>query len=132
MHIVYPDVGLVRILRMVANGGLTYAVFSNDVFPASDSELNFFDLDEFDTVEVSESDFDTEGITSGTGFIRAPIINVAPLGGVSREAYGYVITDSVSGELIACARFNDSPRTIAPTETCPVVPILFNFSQLQS
>lgn len=130
---VYPDEGLVRLLRLVADNagaGLTWALFESDTEVSLDSVLTDFTLSDasWGKVVLTESDFDQEQVMLNNGAIQAPMIVFTNTTGSSKTIFGFVIADATNALLIAASRDPAAPVTVINGGTYEVRPILGDYS----
>lgn len=137
MDQIYPDEGLIDVLKSVANGkdggGLTWALFLNDITPTLDSLKADFTLaatgwtDSGATIDATA--FTLGAVDTHIGTIQAANIFFTNATGVSQDAYGYIVYDG-DDKIVAAARFDDAPRVITNGAQTFVVPVLGDYSGL--
>jgi len=110
MNEVYMKSGMVRTLQKVVTGSVIYKVFFNDVTPTIDSVIGDFTVDPAFTTTVAPAAFTLTGVSGDAGFITASPIAVVQVDVGTLSAYGYIVTDAVSGDIIKAARFDDAPE----------------------
>lgn len=135
MDQIYPDEGLLDVLKSVANGidggGLTWSLYLNNKTPTLDSVAADFTLAATGWTDsgsnLDAGDFIASNVTTHVGSIQAPNILFTNMTGVDQDVYGYVILDG-DGNLVAAARFDDAPRVIANGDSTYVIPVLGDYS----
>jgi len=131
---VFPDEGLTLMLRRIAhnNGdGLIWRLFTNDVEPDPDNELEDFDLaGTWGTRVVEESDFVLEQVVAHVGTIQANTINLENDTGGDVTVYGFVAYEPVTETLLMVYRYPEAPITVPDGETIPMTPVLGDYSDL--
>lgn len=136
MNQIYPNEGLLQNLKRIAGTSSTgnyWQLYENDVTPGPESVLADFTLATFDDdVQRAASDFALSQVQDNVGTIIAPNITFGPPGGAGVDVYGYVIMDPSKTILIAAARFDDAPKTIAAAGVYQVVPIFGDFSEFEA
>jgi len=135
MNQIYPDVGLIPLLRRIVTPDLVYHLYVNNFTPDRDTELA--DLTEmsasgYSEITVDDSDFTLEGVAAHVGSLLASPIAFVNASGGALDAYGYFVTNAAGTELLACARFDSAPVNKADGESWLVTPIVGDFSGLSS
>ncbi len=135
MNQIYPDVGLIPILRRIVTPSVVYHLFVNDVTPDRDSVLGDFTemtASGYAEIVVDEADFTLDGVTAHIGSLLAAPIAFENTSGGALDAYGYFATNAAGDELLACARFDSAPVNKEDGESWLVTPIVGDFSGLTS
>lgn len=135
MHQLYPDSATATIMNLLLNAMTHFNIhlFTNNLTPTLDSVLGDFTeaaWTGYAAAAVSPGSFSVT--TSGhlTTAIASPV-SFSNTSGSPVDAYGYFVTDD-TGALVACARFDTAPVSIADGGSYPVVPIIGDFSQYSS
>jgi hypothetical protein len=134
---IYVTEGLQLTLRRLAGAettaasGNTWHVFGNDVTPDRDTRLIDLTLidDDFIPVALDESDLPLYSFAGVQATILGPSFDLIN-GGISQSVYGYAIVAPDGATLIAAARFDDAPRTVAPADPVSIVPTFSDQSEL--
>lgn len=129
---VYPDGGLTKLLKIIANNageGLQWSLFVNDVEPDTSNELEDFELAEaWGHISLDDTDFVLEQVVAHVGTIQADTVNLLNDSGDDVEVYGYVVIEPVTQTLLMVWRDPDSPVTVEEGETYAITPVLGNYS----
>jgi len=137
MLLVFPDEGLLYVLNRIAGNytdsadGLYWCIYTNDETPDRTTVLADLTIDsaDFAPVQIDSTGLPTQGIASDVGSIQGPAINFTNGGGSSVNCYGYAVLDSTQSFLVAAARFDSAPISVASGGALPVIPILQSRSQ---
>ena len=129
MKLVFADETLIEQLVAIATGsggGLYWRLFENDVVPSADMVKADYTLsdDAWGEIQVAPGDFDIQQVSAGQGSIQALNIVFQNGSGGPLNFYGYVILNAAKTKVIAAARFDDAPISLADFGKLPVVPIL--------
>ena len=131
---VYPDEGLTTLLKTIARNdgnGLLWALFVNDVEPATDNELTDFTLSGlWGQVTLDDTDFVLEQVVANVGTIQGDSIFLENDTGAPVNVYGHVVIDPVTNKLVMVVRFPTAPITVADGAEIPLTPVLGNYSDL--
>lgn len=129
---IYPDEGLVKLLKRMATSSLDYRLFTNNVTItrstgiAGITELTTFG---YALITVVLGDFTTTGVTAHVGSLIAAPISWTPAGG-SWTLYGYYVTANDTGELLYAGNFDSAPITVPNGTPLLLTPRIGDFSQL--
>ena len=131
---VYPDEGLTTLLKIIARNdgnGLLWALFVNDVEPATDNELADFTLSAaWGQVTLDDTDFVLEQVVANVGTIQGNTIDLENDTGGAINVYGYVIIEPVSETLLMVYCDPNGPVSVADGDSYPITPVLGNYSDL--
>jgi len=135
MNLLFPDEGLVTQLTRILNGTVRYHLYTNNLTPDLDTVLG--DLTEaawtgYASVTKTFSDYTISGVAGHAGYAIAAPTSFSNGSGSPVNTYGYYVTDSGSTLLLAIARFDGAPLSIAAAGSLPVVPVWGDFSQLSA
>lgn len=135
MNQIYPDAGLIPILRRIVTPSVVYHLYTNNVTPDRDTVLG--DLTEMTAagyveITVDDSDFSLDGVAAHVGSLLAAPIAFENTSGGALDAYGYFATNAAGDELLAVARFDAAPVNKADGEAWLVTPIVGDFSGLST
>lgn len=131
----FPDPGLVWQLEQILTATVKYRLFTNNYTPTlSDVVGDYTEAawTSYAAITQAWADFTINGVSGHNGFALAPPISFSNGSGSPVSAYGYFVTDSTGAILLAAARFDSAPVTIAAGGTALVVPTWGDFSQLSS
>lgn len=135
MDLLFPDTGLIYLLKKAVGSFLIYDLFINDFTPTLDSQLSDFNRavwSGYAPINVPIADWTTENVAAHLGTLSAPDIVFFNTSPSNVTVYGYYVKDSTNGILIAAARFDLAPVTIVPGDGLPVTPLLGSYSGLSS
>jgi hypothetical protein len=135
MDQIYPDSTLVPQLARIASNSLTWHLYTNVGPPDLSYTLGSFTeagWAGYTPQTVAPASFTTTGVSGHLGYMIAGPVSFGNTSGVNQQAYGYFITDAVTGDLVGCAQFDSAPITIVTGGTYQVVPLLANQSALSS
>jgi len=132
---VYPDEGLVLLLKLVVNNkgeGLTWALFESNTQVTLASELADFTLADvsWGQVVLDDTDFTLSQVLLNNGAIQAPTESFLNGTGSSKSIYGYVVFDQVTQKLVAASRDADAPTIVPDGSTYDVVPQIGDYSDV--
>jgi len=135
VNLIFPDEGLVTQLGRILVLDVLYHLFTNNVTPDRDTVLA--DLTDatwtgYAPITQTFTDYTITGVAGHAGYAIAAPISFSNGSGSPVTTYGYYVTDSGETVLLAAARFDGAPLTIAAAGTLPVVPVWGDFSQLFS
>jgi len=135
VDLIFPDDGLVEQLNRILTATVKYRLFTNNVTPAlGDVVATYTEAAWTGYAAVSQtfSDFTINGVSGHNGFAIAPPISFSNSSGSPVNAYGYFVTNSGGTILLAVARFDSAPVTIANGGSTSVVPVWGDYSQLSA
>jgi hypothetical protein len=135
MDLLFPDDGLVEMLTRIANPGLKYRLFVNNLIPTLSTTLAGITEAAwagYNPFTLTWADYTLHGVSSHTGYGISPPILFANASGAGVQAYGYYVTNNANSILMAIARFDGAPITIPDGGTYSVFPVLGDLSQLTS
>lgn len=135
MDLLFPDNGLPYQLQAILTAGVKYNLFTNNYVPTLSTvlaDLTVAAWSGYAAVSQSWSDYSINGVAGHSGFAIAPPISFLNSSGGSVNAYGYYVTDSTGAYLLAVARFDSAPVSIAPSASLNVLPTWGDLSQLSS
>lgn len=134
MDQIYPDVGLVLMLKKIATPNVIIGLFRNNLVPTLATVLADFtpaSWSGYADQVVPVADYTLSGVVAHVGGIQAlPISFLDAAGGM--DIYGYYVIADDGVTLIATARFDGAPVVSSPTVPILVTPILGGFSALSS
>ena len=137
MDQIYPDNGLVYLLQQIVAGsgsGLYWRLFENNVTPSLADTLGTYTLSStsWGRIQVAPANFTLTQVAAHQGSAQATNIVFTNTTGVPKTVYGFVIEDPAEAKLLAAARFDAAPITIADGGTLVVTPIVGDQSALTS
>lgn len=135
MDQIYPDNGLVYMLKSVVYPTVNFRLFVNNLTPGLGNVPSDFTeaaWSGYSAQSVAEASWTFSQVTSHVGSLQAPNVSFANTSGSSQNAYGYFVTDSTNTYVIFCARFDAAPLVIPNGGALPVTPIVSNYSALAS
>lgn len=138
MQLIFPDGGLIYMLQRLAGNtsdatdGLRWLVFTNNVTPGRATVLADLTIDDvnFPDFQLDSTDLSTTGVASDVGSIQGAVINFVNGSGGALNVYGYAVLDPSSTLLIAAARLDTAPTSVAAGASLPALPILYSRSYL--
>lgn len=133
MNLIFPDVGLVWLLRRVVAGGLKYHLFTNNATPGPLSTLASFTeatWSGYAVVIVNAGDWNVSAVEAHVGDLEAPPIGFVNASGSPKSAYGYFVTDMAGTQLVCATLLDEAPVTKAFGDSFFVDPILGSYSGL--
>jgi len=135
MKTIYPDAGLIRLLRCIPRdpAGVALHIFANDITPTADSLLADFVLMDalFPPQMLFDTDFTVEQIIAHVAAILTDAREFENLSGVAQDYYGYVLTDVAGTELLQATRVDRAPRTVPYNEKISIIAVLGGYSGVQ-
>lgn len=135
MDLLFPDDGLVMQLTRILTATVKYHLYTNNYTPdlaATLSSVTEASWTGYAAVSLTDSNYTITGVTAHNGYAIAAPISFSNTSGSSQNAYGYYVTDSSATKLLAIARFDSAPLSIANGSSAQVVPVWGDFSQLSS
>jgi hypothetical protein len=126
MDQIYPDAALVPLALQDCAGAWDYHLFTNNVTSGLAALLSSFTeatWTGYAVITVTQSQFTITGVSGHIGTIQAAPIAFNNTSGGSVTAYGYFVTDSVTGDLICFAIFDGGPLTILNGGSLQVIPL---------
>lgn len=133
MNLIFPDPGLVWMLRRVIGEGLHYHLFSNDIEPKLTDTLAMYhecDYSGYAPVPVPAAAWSISAVQEHVGGLQANIIVFFNSSPVNATAYGYFVTDQSNLQLVCAARFDEAPVVAEPLTSFKVTPVLGSYSGL--
>jgi len=138
MDLIFCDESLILGLQRMAGAepnaadGNYWGLYTNDETPDRTTVLADLDVDitNFALVQKDQTDLTTTAISSDTASIQGPVITFTNTGGSPVDVYGYAILDSTQATLVAAARLDVAPTTVAAGGTLQVIPIYLSRSLL--
>ena len=129
MKIVFADESLLDILNAIADGsgaGLFWKLFENNVTPDSDSVVADFTFATaaWGEIQVPLASFTLQQVAAHQASIQAPDITFTNGDAIAVTLFGYVVTNAAKTKVIAAARFDDAPITLAVGSPFAVTPVL--------
>lgn len=129
---VYPDEGLILMLRRIANNkdnGLLWALFTNDVDPDPANERSDFTIaGDWGQRTLDDDDFVLEQVVAHVGTIQGNTIFLTNDTGGNVTVYGFIVVEPTSNTLLMVNRFVDGPITVPNGGEVPMTPVLGNYS----
>lgn len=134
MDQIFPDAGLLYILRSVVGSGLVYDLYLNDYVPVLSSQLADFqraNWSGYNSITVAAAAWTIASVAADVGKFSAPPIGFNNPSGSPVTFYGFYVKDSTNTILLSAARFDLAPITLPPGGIYPVLPILGTYSGLK-
>lgn len=131
MDVIFPDPSLVWMLRRVVGVGLLYHLYTNNYAPTLNDDLGSYIegvWSGYAPIMVPAANWIVNGVTGHVGLLQAGPVNFPNTTPLPVEVYGYFATDDTGTQLVAAARFDIVPFTIATGSFCPVTPLLGSYS----
>lgn len=135
MDLLFPDPGLVYVLKKTVGALLIYDLFINDYTPTLDSTLADFNRavwSGYAPIQVPAAAWINENVQAHLGTLSADDIVFFNTSPSNVTVYGYYVKDASDTILIAAARFDTAPVVIASGDGWPVTPLLGSYSGLSS
>lgn len=135
MDLIFPDVGLVWLLRRVVGVGLKYHLYVNNHAPGVSTTLASLTeatYSGYAPILVAAADWTVSAVAGHVGDLEAMPIAFLNSSGVSRSAYGYYVTDNTNTQLVCAASFDEPPVVKAYGESWIIEPILGSYSGLEA
>jgi hypothetical protein len=133
MDLLFPDTGLIYLLKKAVGSFLIYDLFINDFTPTLDSSLPDFNRavwSGYAPIQVPLVSWTTENVSAHLGTLAAADILFFNTSPSPVTVYGYYVKDSTDTILVATARFDLAPITIPVGGNLPVTPLLGSYSGL--
>lgn len=133
MDLLFPDTGLIYLLKKAVGSFLIYDLFINDYTPTLDSTLGNFNRavwSGYAPIQVPLANWTTENVAAHLGTLIATDILFFNTSPSPVSVFGYYVKDSTDSTLIAAARFDLAPVPIAVGDNISVTPLLGSYSGL--
>jgi hypothetical protein len=132
---IFPDAGLLYILRQTVGTALIYDLYRNNYTPTLSSALVDFqraNWSGYAPVTIPAVLWTVQMVAGNVGRFQAPIILFGNSSATEQAAYGYYVKDATNTVLIAAGRFDLAPVIIPRGGAYPVLPLLGAYSGLKS
>jgi hypothetical protein len=125
----FIDDGLLFCLKQIANAagaGMYWQLYTSNTTPAKSDTLATYTLasSTYFRSQQAVGNFTLQQVAADIGTIQAPNVVFTNGSGSPVTVYGYVIYEPTGSKLVAAARFDSAPITIAAGGTLVVTPIL--------
>lgn len=135
MDTIFPDAGLLYILKQTVGTALIYDLYRNNVTPSLASTLADFqraNWSGYAPVTIPAILWNVQMVAGNVGQFQAPIVLFGNSSPTDQAAYGYYVKDATNTILVAAGRFDLAPVTIRRGDAYPVLPLLGCYSGLKS
>lgn len=133
MDLLFPDSGLIYLLKKAVGSFLIYDLFINDYTPTLDSTLANFNRavwSGYAPIQVPLANWTTENVAAHLGTLSAMDILFFNTSPSPVTVFGYYVKDSTDTVLVAAARFDLAPVVIGVGNNTSVTPLLGSYSGL--